>query len=117
MADWRSPSARRMADCFSPSATLILDCRSPSDSVMTARRVRSAVSIRFIESCTPGGGMSSRISTVVTLPPQRSVCSSSRARRTSLIWSRLESTSSRFMSPMTARRVVVAMPRSAARKS
>ena len=91
-------------------------CRVPSDSVITARRLRSAESIRFIASWTSRGGMISRISTVVTLPPQRSVCSSSLARRTSLICSRLDSTSSSRMSPMTARRVVVAMPCSAPAK-
>ena len=106
-----------MADCFSPSATLILAWRWPSDSVMTARLVRSAVRTRFIESCTSGGGMSSRISTVVTLPPHRSVCSDNFTRSTSLTWSRLLSTSSSIMSPATARRVVVAMPWSAPWKS
>ena len=80
---------------------------------MTARRVRSAESCRFIASWTSRGGVISRISTVVTLPPQRSVTSSSLTRRTSLICSRFESTSSRRMSPMTARRVVVATPWSA----
>ena len=51
----------------------MLACRVPSDSVITARRLRSAESIRFIASWTSRGGMISRISTVVTLPPQRSV--------------------------------------------
>ena len=94
MADCRLPSARRIADCFSPSATLMFDWRAPSDSVMTARRLRSAESIRFMASWTSRGGMISRISTMVTLPPQRSVCSSSLVRSTSLICSRLDSTSS-----------------------
>src|SRR3989304_4355869 len=48
--------------------------------------------------------MISRISTFVTLTPQRSVTSSSFARRSWLISSRLASTSSRGMSPTTARR-------------
>ena len=61
---------------------------------MTARRVRSAESCRFIASWTSRGGVISRISTVVTLPPQRSVTSSSLTRRTSLICSRFDSTSS-----------------------
>ena len=110
IAACRSPSALRISDCFWPSATLIAACRVPSDSVMTARRVRSAESCRFIASWTSRGGVISRISTVVTLPPQRSVTSSSLTRRTSLICSRFESTSSRRMSPMTARSVVVATP-------
>jgi hypothetical protein len=95
---------------------LIAACRLPSDSVITARRVRSAESCRFIASWTSRGGVISRISTVVTLPPQRSVTSSSLTRRTSLICSRFESTSSRRMSPMTARSVVVATPWSAPAK-
>ena len=56
MADWRLPSARRMAACFSPSATLMFDWRAPSDSVITARRLRSAESIRFMASWTSRGG-------------------------------------------------------------
>jgi hypothetical protein len=62
------------------------------------------------------GGVISRISTVVTFTPHRWVTSSSFTRRTSLICSRLASTSSSGMSPMTARSVVVAMPWTAARK-
>ena len=116
IAAWRSPSALRISDCFWPSATLIADCRAPSDSVMTARRVRSAESCRFIESWTSRGGVISRISTRVILPPQLSVISSSFVRRTSLIWSRFESTSSSRMSPTTARRVVVARPCEGARE-
>ena len=98
------------------SATLIADCRAPSDLVMTARRVRSADSWRFMASWTSRGGLISRISTVVTLPPQRSVTSSSFTRRTSLICSRFERTSSSRMSPITARSVVVATPWSAPAK-
>lgn len=113
IAACRSPSALRISACFWPSATLIAAWRWPSDSVMTARRVRSAESWRFIASWTSRGGVISRISTVVTLPPQRSVTSSSLARRISLICSRRERTSSRRMSPTTARSVVVAMPVSA----
>ena len=113
IAAWRSPSARRISDCFWPSATLIAAWRVPSDSVITARRVRSAESWRFIASWTSRGGVISRISTVVTLPPQRSVTSSSFTRRTSLICSRLERTSPSPLSPLTARRVVVATPCSA----
>ena len=117
IAAWRSPSALRISDCFWPSATLIADCRAPSDSVMTARRVRSAESIRFIDSRMSRGGVISRISTRVILPPQFSVISSSFVRNTSLIWSRFESTSSRRKSPTTARRFVVATPASAPTKS
>ena len=73
IAACRSPSALRISACFWPSATLMAACRLPSDSVTTARRVRSAVSCRFIASWTSRGGVISRISTVVTLPPQRSV--------------------------------------------
>ena len=67
-------------------------------------------------SWTSRGGVSSRISTVVTFTPHRWVTSSSFVRRTSLICSRLASTSSRRMSPITARSVVVAMPVTAVRK-
>ena len=52
--------------------------------------------------------MISRISTFVTFTPHRSVTSSSFARRIWLISSRLASTSSRGMSPITARSVVEA---------
>jgi len=51
----------RISDCFWPSATLIAACRLPSDSVITARRVRSADSWRFIASWTSRGGVISRI--------------------------------------------------------
>jgi len=54
------------------------------------------------------GGTISRISTLVILTPQRSVTSSSLARRMWLISSRLASTSSSGMSPITARSVVAA---------
>ena len=60
-------------------------------------------------SWTCGGGVISRTSTLVTFTPQRSVTSSSFARSCSFICSRLESTSSRLMSPTTLRRVVAAM--------
>jgi hypothetical protein len=110
IAAWRSPSALRIAACFSPSAIVIAACRLPSASVTRARRLRSADIWRVIASCTSLGGVISRISTVVTLTPHRSVTSSSLARRIWLIWSRLASTSSRLMSPMTARSPVVAMP-------
>ena len=53
--------------------------------------------------------MISRISTLVTLTPQRSVTSSSLTRRISFIASRLASTSSSDMSPTTERSVVAAM--------
>ena len=53
--------------------------------------------------------MISRISTLVTFTPQRSVTSSSLVRRTSLIVSRFASTSSSAMSPTTDRSVVDAM--------
>ena len=53
--------------------------------------------------------MISRISTLVTFTPQRSVTSSSFTRSTVLISSRLASTSSSEMSPTTARSVVAAM--------
>jgi len=49
------------------------------------RGVRVDLRERFIASWTSRGGVISRISTVVTLPPQRSVTSSSLTRRTSLI--------------------------------
>ena len=97
-----------MFDCLSPSATLIVACRVPSDSVMLARRLRSALIWRFIASWMSRGGTISRISTLVILTPQRSVTSSSLARRMWLISSRLASTSSSGMSPMTARSVVAA---------
>ena len=106
--DWRSPSARRMLDCLSPSATLIVAWRVPSDSVITARRLRSALICRFMASWMSRGGTISRISTLVIFTPQRSVTSSSLARRMWLISSRLASTSSSGMSPMTARSVVAA---------
>ena len=53
--------------------------------------------------------MISRISTLVTFTPQRSVTSSSFARSSSFICSRLASTSSSAMSPTTERSVVAAM--------
>src|SRR5437667_175268 len=99
-----------MAPCFDPSATRIADCFLPSASRIAARRFRSADIWRFIASWISRGGMISRISTVVTFTPQRCVTSSSFARSTSLICSRLARTSSRGMSPITARKVVVAMP-------
>ena len=60
-------------------------------------------------SCTVAGGTISRISTFVTFTPHRSVTSSSLARRTSFIVSRLDRTSSSDMSPTTLRSVVAAM--------
>ncbi len=92
-----------------PSLTVIAACLAPSASVTTARRVRSADIWRVIASCTVGGGTISRISTLVTFTPQRSVTSSSLARRISFICSRLARTSSRDMSPTTERSVVAAM--------
>src|SRR5438309_1043270 len=82
---------------------VIAACFFPSASVTSARRLRSADIWRVIASWTSLGGVISRISTVVTLTPHRSVTSSSLARRTWLIWSRLARTSSRMMSPITAR--------------
>ena len=73
-----------------------------------ARRLRSALIWRFIASWMSRGGTISRISTLVIFTPQRSVTSSSFARRMWLISSRLASTSSSGMSPMTARSVVAA---------
>ena len=83
--------------------------RSPSASTTSARRVRSADIWRVMASCTAGGGIISRISTLVTFTPQRSVISSSLTRRTSLISSRLASTSSSMMSPITERSMVADM--------
>src|SRR5207253_3403205 len=62
------------------------------------------------------GGRISRISTFVTFTPQRVVTSSSFVRRIALISSRFDSTSSRMMSPTTARSVVVAIPMAAPSK-
>src|ERR1700682_3325929 len=104
------PSAFSTWAWRSPSATVMFAWRLPSDSVTAARRVRSADIWRFIASWTSRGGTTSRISTAVTLTPQRSVTSSSLRRRSSLICSRRASTSSSEMSPMTARNVVAAMP-------
>ncbi len=109
-----SPSARRIAACFSPSATVMFACLVPSASSTTARRTRSADIWRLIASWISRGGVSSRISTFVTLIPQRVVSWSRRVRMSSLIRSRCESTSSSGMSPITARRVVVASPITAA---
>ena len=78
--------------------------------------MRSADIWRFMASCTSRGGMISRISTLVTLTPQRSVTSSRRVRSMVLMCSRSESTSSSGMPPITARSVVVAMPAAATSK-
>src|SRR5213593_256224 len=110
IAACRAPSARRTADCLSPSAMVTVAVFLPSASMTTARRLRSADIWRIIASVTFLGGRISRISTFVTLTPQRVVTSSSFVRRIALISSRFDSTSSRMMSPMTARRVVVAIP-------
>src|SRR5438034_3343470 len=80
------------------------------------RRLLSADIWRIIASVTFLGGRISRISTFVTLTPQRVVTSSSFVRRTALISSRFERTSSRMMSPITARSVVVAIPMAAPSK-
>src|SRR5579871_1452068 len=66
IADCRSPSARKIAACFSPSAIVIAACLVPSASVTSARRVRSADICRVMASRTPGGGLISRTSTLVT---------------------------------------------------
>ncbi len=58
----------------------------------------------------PWAGTISRISTLVTFTPQRSVTSSSFVRRIRLMSSRFARTSSSGMSPITARSVVVAIP-------
>src|SRR5213592_4187503 len=92
------------------TATVTVAVFLPSASMTTARRLRSADIWRIMASVTFLGGRISRISTFVTLTPQRVVTSSSFVRRIALISSRFERTSSRMMSPMTARRVVVAMP-------
>ena len=94
--DCLSPSAFKMADWRSPSARLMAASLSPVDSVTRARRVRSADICRFMASCTSRGGMISRISTLVTLTPQRSVTSSSLTRRVWLMCSRCESTGRRL---------------------
>ena len=107
---------RQMAAVFWPSATVTAASRVPSASVTTARRVRSALIWRVIASRISRGGTISRISTAVTLTPQRSVTSSSLARSTWLMCSRCANTSSSAMSPITARSVVVAMPSAACRK-
>src|SRR5438034_7891939 len=52
IAACRAPSASRIAACFAPSATRIADALFPSASVTEARRVRSAVSCRFMASWT-----------------------------------------------------------------
>src|SRR6266540_5545647 len=104
-----NPSARRMAACRSPSADRMAACFCPSASVTTARRVRSADIWRVIASCTVGGGMISRTSTLVTFTPHRSVTSSSLTWRIWFISSRLDRTSSRVMSPTTLRSVVAAI--------
>ena len=110
MAACRAPSASRIAACFAPSATRMAEAFLPSASVTDARRVRSAVSCRFMASCTSRGGVSSLISTLVTFTPHRWVISSSFTLSDSLISSRLARTSSSGMLPITARRVVCAMP-------
>jgi hypothetical protein len=79
--------------------------------------LRSADICRVIASSTSRGGWISRISTAVTFTPQRSVTSSSFTRRAWLMYSRLASTSSSRMSPITARNVVVAIPTAAETKS
>src|SRR5437773_5930959 len=89
-----APSARRIADCLSPSATVTVAVFLPSASMTTARRLRSADIWRIMASVTFLGGRISRISTFVTLTPHRVVTSSSFVRRTALVSSRFESTSS-----------------------
>ena len=121
IAAWRDSSARRMADCLSPSAFNMAAAFSPSATVMLAwrflpprhdaRRSRSAAICRFMACWMAAGGMISLISTAVILMPQRSATSSSLTRRT---WLDLvafgQNVVERDISPMTARRLVVAMP-------
>src|SRR5437867_4498758 len=104
------PPPRRPAACFPPSAIVPGAFSPPSASMPTPRRLRSADIWRIIASVTFLGGRISRISTFVTLTPQRVVTSSSFVRKIALISSRFDSTSSRMMSPTTARSVVVAIP-------
>ena len=96
-----------MADCLEPSARVMAACFSPSASVITARRSRSAFICRVMALVMSGGGCRSLISMRATLTPQGPVASSITLSRRVLMWSRLESTSSRSIEPTTVRRLVM----------
>ena len=98
-------SARRVAACASASALMTF-----------ARRSRSASACLAIARCIADGMPTSRISTVVTLIPQGSVCSSMICWRCSLSCSRWDSSASRSALPSTARSVVWAIIEVAWRK-
>ena len=91
------------------SASLSDACNSPSALITFARRSRSASACRAIARCMLCGSSTSFTSTVDTLTPHGSVCSSMIVCSRSLIWSRSESRSSSSDWPSTLRSVVCAI--------
>ena len=91
------------------SASRVAACASASALITFARRSRSASACLAIARCIAAGMPTSRISTVVTLIPHGSVCSSMICWRCSLSCSRWDSSASRSALPSTARSVVWAI--------
>ena len=91
------------------SASFSAAWNSPSALMIFARRSRSASAWRAIARCIASGISTSLISTVVTLIPHGSVCSSMICCRSSLSRSRSASSWSRSAPPSTERSVVCAI--------
>ena len=89
---------------------------SPSAAMILARRSRSASAWRAIARCMSAGSSTSLTSTVVTLTPQGSVCSSMICCSSTLSRSRSESSASSSALPSTERSVVCAICDVARRK-
>ena len=100
-----SPPASRSGRPPPATASRAAWC-SPSAWITLARRSRSASAWRAIARCIVVGIPTSLISTVLTLIPQGSVCSSMICCRSSLSCSRWDSSASRSALPSTDRRVV-----------